>query len=233
MQKGRAKKKWAVPSPFLLLIRSDCSRKQGTFEGDRAGPAAGRAAAPVARRCRRPRRDPAPRAVAAHPALPNRMDPANTGRRWSRQRMQSVNTAPRAAPANRRRGHPLVVRARAHRRGARATSPRCFRRRNCARAARFGTDALRQRWMAGRGALRTVLGRTLGIDPADVAIARGVRGRPELADEHGPHRLQRLAYTRRRAGGGRPRRRGQASASASTSSTATARSAPTGSRGSS
>ena len=50
------------------------------------------------------------------------------------------------------------------------------------RAARFGTDALRHRWMAGRGALRIVLGRTLGIDPAAVAIVRGARGRPELAD---------------------------------------------------
>jgi 4'-phosphopantetheinyl transferase len=51
-----------------------------------------------------------------------------------------------------------------------------------ARAARFGTDALRQRWMAGRGALRMVLGGTLGIDPAAVAIVRGVRGRPALDD---------------------------------------------------
>ena len=51
-----------------------------------------------------------------------------------------------------------------------------------ARAGRFGTAALRERWMAGRAALRTVLGRTLGIDAADVALRRGVRGRPELAD---------------------------------------------------
>ncbi len=36
--------------------------------------------------------------------------------------------------------------------------------------------------MAGRGALRRVLGHTLGIDPAAVAITRGVRGRPRLAD---------------------------------------------------
>ena len=50
------------------------------------------------------------------------------------------------------------------------------------RAARFGTDALRSRWMAGRAALREVLGRTLGISPAAVDIRRGVRGRPELAD---------------------------------------------------
>ena len=52
-----------------------------------------------------------------------------------------------------------------------------------ARAARFGTEALRQRWMAGRGALRTVLGQTLGVDPANVALVRGARGRPALADD--------------------------------------------------
>jgi 4'-phosphopantetheinyl transferase len=51
-----------------------------------------------------------------------------------------------------------------------------------ARAARFGTDALRHRWMAGRAALREVLGRALGIAPAAVELRRGVRGRPELAD---------------------------------------------------
>jgi 4'-phosphopantetheinyl transferase len=51
-----------------------------------------------------------------------------------------------------------------------------------ARAARFGTEALRHRWMAGRAALREVLGRALGVAPAEVAIRRGVRGRPELAD---------------------------------------------------
>ena len=51
-----------------------------------------------------------------------------------------------------------------------------------ARAARFGSDALRNRWMAGRASLRDVLGRTLGIAPAAVEIRRGVRGRPELAD---------------------------------------------------
>jgi len=51
-----------------------------------------------------------------------------------------------------------------------------------ARAARFGTDALRHRWIAGRATLRMVLGRTLGIEAAEVAIHRGRRGRPELAD---------------------------------------------------
>jgi 4'-phosphopantetheinyl transferase len=51
-----------------------------------------------------------------------------------------------------------------------------------ARAERFGTDALKIRWIAGRAALRVVIGRTLGVGPAAVTIRRGVRGRPELAD---------------------------------------------------
>ena len=49
-----------------------------------------------------------------------------------------------------------------------------------ARAARFGTDALRQRWIVGRATLRVLLGRHLNIDPAAVRLRRGVRGRPEL-----------------------------------------------------
>jgi 4'-phosphopantetheinyl transferase len=53
------------------------------------------------------------------------------------------------------------------------------------RAARFGTHALRRRWIVGRAALRFVLGRTLGIAPAAVPIRRGIRGRPELADSGG------------------------------------------------
>ena len=50
-----------------------------------------------------------------------------------------------------------------------------------ARARRFGTDALRQRWIAGRATLRLLLGRVLSIPPAAVEIRRGIRGRPELA----------------------------------------------------
>src|SRR5450631_3824477 len=50
-----------------------------------------------------------------------------------------------------------------------------------ARAARFGTDLLRRRWIAGRATLRRVLGRSLGIEPHAVALQRGVRGRPEIA----------------------------------------------------
>ena len=50
-----------------------------------------------------------------------------------------------------------------------------------ARAARFGTDALRRRYVLGRATLRALLGRRLGVDPAAVALARGRRGRPRLA----------------------------------------------------
>ena len=56
-----------------------------------------------------------------------------------------------------------------------------------ARAARFGTDALRRRWIAGRASLRRVLGEALRLPPPDVPIARGQRGRPELRGiEGGP-----------------------------------------------
>lgn len=48
------------------------------------------------------------------------------------------------------------------------------------RALRFGTDGLRERWIAGRATLRMLLGRALGIAPIAVEIRRGVRGRPEL-----------------------------------------------------
>ena len=52
------------------------------------------------------------------------------------------------------------------------------------RADRFGTPALRARWIAGRAALRRLLGARLGIEPAAVALRRGRRGRPELAEEY-------------------------------------------------
>jgi len=50
-----------------------------------------------------------------------------------------------------------------------------------ARAARFGNEALRKRWIAGRGALRGVLGHVLDVPPVRVDIRRGARGRPQLA----------------------------------------------------
>ena len=52
------------------------------------------------------------------------------------------------------------------------------------RANRFGTPGLRARWIAGRAALRQLLGAALGVDPAAVALRRGTRGRPELAVEY-------------------------------------------------
>jgi 4'-phosphopantetheinyl transferase len=55
-----------------------------------------------------------------------------------------------------------------------------------ARAARFGTDLLRRRWIAGRATLRQLLGDVLGIEPATVQLRRGVRGRPELAAADAP-----------------------------------------------
>jgi 4'-phosphopantetheinyl transferase len=53
------------------------------------------------------------------------------------------------------------------------------------RAARFGTDELRRRWTTGRGTLRALLGRELGIAPEAVTLRRGRRGRPELGDSSG------------------------------------------------
>ncbi len=50
-----------------------------------------------------------------------------------------------------------------------------------ARAARFGTAALRGKYVAGRATLRLLLGRALGVGPAAVPLRRGPRGRPELA----------------------------------------------------
>jgi 4'-phosphopantetheinyl transferase len=48
------------------------------------------------------------------------------------------------------------------------------------RAARFGTEALRERYIAGRATLRFLLGRALGMPPELVPLRRGERGRPEL-----------------------------------------------------
>jgi len=55
-----------------------------------------------------------------------------------------------------------------------------------ARAERFGTDALRLRYVVGRSALRRTLGQRLGIEPAAVPIRRGARGRPMLEGERVP-----------------------------------------------
>ena len=50
------------------------------------------------------------------------------------------------------------------------------------RMARFGTPALRARYAAGRASLRLLLARCLGVEPGEVPITRGVRGRPQLAE---------------------------------------------------
>jgi len=50
------------------------------------------------------------------------------------------------------------------------------------RAQRFGTEALRKRWIVGRATLRLLLGRALGVAPEAVALTRGRRGRPVLAE---------------------------------------------------
>jgi 4'-phosphopantetheinyl transferase len=51
-----------------------------------------------------------------------------------------------------------------------------------ARASRFGTPQLRDRYVMGRGTRRSILAGRLGTDPASVEIVRGMRGRPQLAD---------------------------------------------------
>jgi len=49
-----------------------------------------------------------------------------------------------------------------------------------ARAARFGREYLRRRYIVGRASLRWALGRTLWMSPSSVPIVRGERGRPRL-----------------------------------------------------
>ncbi len=52
-----------------------------------------------------------------------------------------------------------------------------------ARAARFGTPALRARYVVGRAMLRQVLGSLLGMPGASVPLRRGHHGRPEIDAE--------------------------------------------------
>ena len=54
-----------------------------------------------------------------------------------------------------------------------------------ARAARFGRPSLRDRFIIGRGTLRRLIGKTLDVDPFQVKIERGVRGRPFVSDGNG------------------------------------------------
>ncbi len=54
-----------------------------------------------------------------------------------------------------------------------------------ARAAHFGRDDLRDRYIVGRATLRTLLARRLERPPHDIAIERGTRGRPHVRDVAG------------------------------------------------
>jgi 4'-phosphopantetheinyl transferase len=58
------------------------------------------------------------------------------------------------------------------------------------RAARFRFDVHRRRYAVGRGALRRLLGRELGLPPEAVAFDYGPRGKPFLAARHGAANLQ-------------------------------------------
>jgi 4'-phosphopantetheinyl transferase len=49
------------------------------------------------------------------------------------------------------------------------------------RASRFGNPRLRDRYVMGRGTLRSIIAGSFGTDPASVEIVRGTRGRPQLA----------------------------------------------------
>jgi 4'-phosphopantetheinyl transferase len=51
------------------------------------------------------------------------------------------------------------------------------------RAARFKFDRHRQRFIAGRGCLRSLLGRHLGVDPERVTFACSPQGKPALGPE--------------------------------------------------
>jgi 4'-phosphopantetheinyl transferase len=58
---------------------------------------------------------------------------------------------------------------------------RCLSDAERSRASRFGTVQLRERYVMGRGSLREILGRELGVRAESVDIVRGTRGRPQLA----------------------------------------------------
>jgi len=184
MQKSCAKKKWAASSPFPPLIHSNNSRKPDEFE-DRLPvrgaclPGSDRPTGPRGPRYRlapagRPQYDgPPPPARASQPSLKAAPHaPAVRGERVARLLPQEL---PAAAPGVRLWWCRLDCGAEDIDSIASWLSPA-----ESARAQRFGTDGLRVRWIAGRAALRMVLGSALGVDPAAVALGRGVRGRPEL-----------------------------------------------------
>src|SRR5581483_7473345 len=58
-----------------------------------------------------------------------------------------------------------------------------------ARAERFHFDRDRNRFIAGRGLLRAILGRYLGLKPAQLAFEYTVRGKPAVHSSCGNHAL--------------------------------------------
>ncbi len=58
-----------------------------------------------------------------------------------------------------------------------------------ARATRFHFDRDRNRFIVGRGLLRTIVGSYLNADPAQLRFAYGARGKPHLTEASGPHNL--------------------------------------------
>ncbi|MBW4575008.1 MAG: 4'-phosphopantetheinyl transferase superfamily protein [Aphanothece sp. CMT-3BRIN-NPC111] len=58
------------------------------------------------------------------------------------------------------------------------------------RAERFHFEQHRQRFIVGRGVLRTILGRYLDIEPSQLQFCYGHRGKPTLAEAFGGGRLR-------------------------------------------
>jgi 4'-phosphopantetheinyl transferase len=55
----------------------------------------------------------------------------------------------------------------------------------CLRASRFHFERDRQRWLVGRAALRTILGRYVGESPERLRFRYGPHGKPSLSPDHG------------------------------------------------
>jgi len=53
----------------------------------------------------------------------------------------------------------------------------------CARVVRFASQDLRDRYTAGRGLLRAILGRYLEVEPAQIRFAYGPKGQPALSGD--------------------------------------------------
>jgi len=67
----------------------------------------------------------------------------------------------------------------------------------CDRADRFLRDADRNRFIVGRGVLRTILGRYLGSHPAQLRFRYSPAGKPALAAESGPGSIRfNVSHTR-------------------------------------